>query len=443
MSRLRTLVVGLGKTGQSIAAYLKRRHQDFILYDTRAIVPEADSIAATYDVPFYLGHFPDELWDQISELILSPGVALDAPIVQAARERTLPIFGDIECLARAIHVPVIAITGTNGKSTVTSLVGEMAQVSGRRVAVAGNIGTPVLDKLVGSETYDLWVLELSSFQLELTASLKPMVSVILNVTPDHLDRHHTLEAYIHAKQQVYHAAEIQVFARADLATYPQYEAKRRVSFGLDAPEGDAWGIVNQNGQDYIAYGQTLWIATSALSLKGQHNWLNAMAAAALAYEAGIDQQSIVHVLKTFSGLAHRCEWIRNLAEVDWVDDSKGTNVGATLSAIMGMSAAIEGKIVLIAGGQGKDADFTLLRQAVRQHVRSLILIGQDAPLMAQALEGTAPCYEVASMQDAVLLARDLACTGDTVLLSPACASFDMFRDYNHRGEVFSQMVRAL
>lgn len=443
MSTSRVLVVGLGKTGQSIAAYLKRCHQDFILYDTRAVYPPAQTLAHTFNVPLYLADFPEQLWQDISEVIVSPGVPLDAAIVSAAIARKIPICGDIECFAREVKAPVIAITGTNGKSTVTSLVAEMAEVSGRRVAIAGNIGIPVLDRLADAASYDLWVLELSSFQLDLTYSLAPIAATILNVSPDHLDRHHTLDAYIHAKQQIYSAAAVQIFARIDLSTYPQCDTGRRLSFGLDAPAAHEWGILCVEGQDYFAHGQEPLMPTHQMSLKGRHNCLNALAAAALAYEAGIDKQSIIHVLQTFSGLSHRCQWIRQLAGVDWIDDSKGTNVGATLSAILGMANDIDGKIVLIAGGQGKDADFTSLRQVVREHVRALVLIGEDSAKIAQALEGAAPCYFADSMMTAVSHSQALALSGDTVLLSPACASFDMFRDYNHRGDVFSQLVQDL
>jgi UDP-N-acetylmuramoylalanine--D-glutamate ligase len=340
----------------------------------------------------------------------------------------------------------VAITGTNGKSTVTTLVGEMAKAAGFRVAVAGNIGTPVLDLLDDEHQYDLWVLELSSFQLDLTFSLSPVVATILNVTPDHLDRHHTLEAYIQAKQRVYHRAKTALFNRDDRYTTPTNQddfSQQRISFGQNSPTSGNWGLINQDNKIYLAKGNDCLLSAESLLIKGVHNWLNALASCALADAAGISIQHIIKVLKTFGGLPHRCQWVRTLDGVEWINDSKGTNVGATISAINGIGGSMQGKIVLIAGGQGKGADFHELAQPIADFVRSIVLIGEDADKMEAELAHVVPIVRASSLEGAVTIARTQAKPGDVVLLSPACASLDMFRDFNHRGDVFASSVVGL
>lgn len=440
------LVIGLGKTGHSIARYLQRRNINFSVFDTRNITKEATEFQVEFpNIPVFLSTFPEEQLAQITTIIASPGVPLETPCIVAAKARNIPVYGDIECLAREIHdKPVIAITGTNGKSTVTTLVGLMAQAHGFKVAVAGNIGTPVLDLLADEHAYDLWVLELSSFQLDLTESLRSSSATILNITPDHLDRHHSLEAYITAKKRIYCQANYVIYNREDELTKPQIEPNQiAISFGLNTPTEGEWGII-QNGKDlYLAFGSNQIIAVNELRIKGKHNWANALAACALVHHLGVSPAAMHEVLMTFSGLPHRSQWVRTLNAVDWINDSKGTNVGATQSAISGIGGAINGKIVLIAGGQGKGADFNFLRDVVAQHVRELILFGQDAALLDAALSDLAPVQRVTNIEEAVSAARDVAQSGDVVLLSPACASLDMFRDFNHRGEVFANLVEKL
>ncbi|WP_025385010.1 UDP-N-acetylmuramoyl-L-alanine--D-glutamate ligase [Legionella oakridgensis] len=440
------LVAGLGKTGYSIARYLSRRNLPFVAFDTRANLAGVDEFRNEFPgVDVFLGQFPKSLYSQLSGIISSPGVSLDEPIFQDALEMGIPVFGDIDCLAREVDAPIIAITGTNGKSTVTTLVGEMAKASGLSVAVAGNIGLPVLDILDVGVRYDLWVLELSSFQLDLTYSLAPLAATILNITPDHLDRHHTLEAYAKAKQRIYRKAEILLYNRKDQQTFPDASlgGRRLVSYGLDAPEGDHWGLINKNGINYIAHGQECLLPVDVLHIRGKHNWLNAIAACALADAAGIEPSFMTEVLQRFAGLPHRSQWVRTIDGVDWVNDSKGTNVGATISSIAGIGDSIEGRIVLIAGGQGKGADFSDLRQPVADYVRTVVLIGEDAPKIEKALSGIAPIFHASSLDDAIHVAKSHAKQGDVVLLSPACASFDMFRDFNHRGDDFIAAVNAL
>ncbi|MCC5792435.1 MAG: UDP-N-acetylmuramoyl-L-alanine--D-glutamate ligase [Legionellaceae bacterium] len=441
------LVVGLGKTGLSIARWLARQGQSFILYDTRDTLANLAEIQHLFpDTEIFLADLPDIYWPRIHNLICSPGIPDTAAILQKAQQHQIPIIGDIECLARELKAPVIAITGTNGKSTVTTLVGDMAQAAGLKVAVAGNIGTPVLDVLSKNTDYDLWVLELSSFQLARTHSLRPKVASILNISPDHLDHHGTMEQYIAAKQRIYQQAEAIVYYADDPLTSPTALAAqtRSASFSLthnSAP--DHWGIVEKEGETWLAHAGHAWFNVQELRCKGRHFWLNALAASALAQYAGIPDAAIKKVLREFKGLPHRTEWVRNRHGVDWIDDSKGTNVGATLAALQGIGAAIVGKIILLAGGVGKGADFSELAPVVEQYARAVICFGRDGPRIAESLQDTASIFAAADFNEAILLAEAQAQAGDVVLLSPACASFDMFRDFNHRGELFQERVRAL
>lgn len=448
MDKLFYLVAGLGKTGYSIAHYLKRQNRSFIAFDTRDTIEGIAQFKVDFpNVEIYFHELPSAIYSQIAAIILSPGISLDEPFLVKARSLDIPIYGDIECLAQVVQAPVVAITGTNGKSTVTTLVGEMAKQAGLKVAVAGNIGEPVLNRLNDTEQYDLWVLELSSFQLDLTYSLAPKAAVILNITPDHLDRHHTMDAYIAAKQRVYHHAEVLIHNRQDIQTYPAtmpVAGSSLVSYGLDQPVGvNDWGIIDKDGMLFLAHGDHELMPVDQLKIKGKHNWQNALAACALAHAAGVGFDPMITVLSQFSGLPHRCQWVRTLNQVDWINDSKGTNVGATESAIAGIGGAIQGKIVLIVGGMGKGADFSDLRQSMQTYVRQLILIGQDAEIIANDLKGAAPMRRANSFKEAIDIAQSAALPGDVVLLSPACASFDMFRDFNHRGEVFAELVAAL
>lgn len=448
-----TLIVGLGKTGLSIARYLHHKKLPFAVYDTREAPPAEALFRETYpDAPLYLKTYPKHLHDGVSKLICSPGVSLDSALIQEARARGLPIESDIDCLAREVDAPMVAITGTNGKSTVTAWLGEMAQAAGMKTAVAGNIGTPVLDFLLDKpDVYDVWVLELSSFQLELTSALRPVAATVLNISPDHLDRHHTLEAYRAAKHRIYRGAQVCVFNRDDVATKPEAvdldDERRVVSFGADEPGSQQnWGLRRHATHQKLclARGDALIMPVDEIGMKGRHNWMNALATCALADVLAISTDVCISVLKNFSGLPHRCQTVRVLQDVVWINDSKGTNVGATESAILGLKPAGKGKLVLIAGGQGKGGDFQALRDAVSAHVRALILIGEDAKLVDQALGDVVErVHHTDSMHEAVKQAHVCAKAGDTVLLSPACASLDMFDNFNHRGEVFTALVHAL
>jgi UDP-N-acetylmuramoylalanine--D-glutamate ligase len=438
------LVLGLGKTGHSIAAYLRRQNKAFVVFDTREEPAGLSAFRAEFPgVAIYLGELPASLCSKITEVISSPGVPLDAPCLAALMASGLPVVGDIEYFAREVKAPVIAITGTNGKSTVTSLVGEMAKAAGLSVVVAGNIGEPVLDYLDDGQHYDLFVLELSSFQLDLTSSLSPIAATILNISPDHLDRHSNYEAYIQAKHRIYRQAKRLVYNRDDALTQPQLKDGQQTSFALDKPASNDWGLLRKEGVYYLAHGDECLLSVDALRIKGQHNWQNALAACALADAVGIAKSSMLQVLQDFPGLAHRSQWVRTLDGVEWINDSKGTNIGATISALSGLGSAIQGKVILIAGGQGKGADFNALRASVADFVRVVVLMGEDADKIAKALQGYTQVLRASSLDAAIQLARGAAQAGDVVLLSPACASFDMFRDFNHRGEAFTAAVLAL
>jgi UDP-N-acetylmuramoylalanine--D-glutamate ligase len=448
MERL-SLVVGLGKTGLSIARYLKAKGEIFSVFDTRGAPPGLDAFQREFpDVSVFLKDYPEAELSDISRLICSPGVPLDIPLIQAARQRDILVEGDINCFAKEVSAPVVAITGTNGKSTVTCLLGEMAKAAGRAVCIAGNIGTPVLDCLNEAESIDLWVLELSSFQLDITHALKPLVATFLNLSDDHLDRHHDAAAYCAAKHRVYRGAEVLLFNRDDPNTYPNeaylQSAEKTLSYGKSVPKAGEWGlVVDAKDESWLAFGEQLILPVKALGIQGIHNALNAKAALALAKVVGLPMETSLKALKAFTGLPHRCQEIREIKGVKWINDSKGTNVGSTQSAIQGLAPLLKGKLILIAGGQGKGADFRVLRDALRAHVRFLVLIGEDAALLEDALGDVSDVIHADSMADAVHCASAHAQPGDAVLFSPACASFDWFRDFNHRGEVFAGLVEAL
>ena len=450
--RALTLVIGLGQTGQSVARYLQGKGEVFVMFDTRVAPPGLFAFQTAFpDVSVVLEHYPEDALDDVIRVICSPGVPSSLDVIQAARARNIPIESDMDCLVREVHAPMVAITGTNGKSTVTFLLGEMAKAAGLRVAVAGNIGIPVLDCLTASDVsdaFDVWVLEVSSFQLELTNTLSPRVAAFLNFSPDHLDRHEHEQAYLAAKQRVYRQADVCLFNRDNPETYPDANNLNRgariVNYGEGAPDTDAWGLrFDTDGECWLAFGRELILSVKALLIEGMHNALNALAALALAEELGLPRDSSLQALTTFRGLPHRCQRVRDVDGVIWINDSKGTNVGATESAIAGLAPSLEGKLVLILGGQGKGGVFEQLRDGVRTHVRALVLIGDDAALIEKALGNLVPVVHAHSMPEAVQCAQLKAKPGDAVLLSPACASFDWFDDFNQRGEVFTACVEAL
>ena len=435
-----SVVVGLGKTGASCLRYLAKRGIPVSATDTRRTPPglaELGDLANSLDLR--LGGFDLSLLDGATQVLMSPGVSLDEPIARAARDRGIDVLGDVELFARNVQAPVIGITGTNGKSTVTSLVARMAAAAGRKVLAGGNLGEPALD-LLEQPTPDLYVLELSSFQLETTYSLRLQAAVVLNVTADHLDRYPSVAAYALAKSRIFaHAATVVLNADDPLvAAMRGGTPKRTVTFSIERADAD-FTLLQSGAQTLLARrGQGL-LDVSRMKITGLHNAANALAALALGDAVGLPTAAMIDALVSFPGLPHRSEWIAEVAGVRYIDDSKGTNVGATIAAVAGMP----GPLVMIAGGEGKGQDFTPLGPAFRGKVRHAVLIGKDAPAVAAALAGVCSTEPVASMQEAVAAAARIARAGDTVLLSPACASLDMFRDYGHRGDVFAAAVREL
>jgi UDP-N-acetylmuramoylalanine--D-glutamate ligase len=436
----RAIVVGLGRTGLSCARFLRARGFDFAVTDNRAAPPEAKALAQLApDVPTRFGAFDAALLKGASQIIVSPGVSVREPFVAAAAAQGVPILGDIELFAREARAPITAITGTNGKSTVTTLVARMAQASGRRTIAGGNLGRPALD-LLEDDVPELYVLELSSFQLETTHSLRARAATVLNVTSDHMDRYASMEEYAAAKARIFERCESAVINMDDPFVRDMATGNARVlRFSLAAqPSADYY--IRTVGKDVVLMrrGERL-VNMSELRIAGLHNALNVLAALALCEALALDIQSCLGALKTFEGLPHRSQWVADIGGVRYVDDSKGTNVGATLAAVAGMP----GSLVLIAGGQGKGQDFAPLAAAFREKVRHVVLIGQDAKLVAAAIEGASTTELASDMRDAVQRAASAAQPGETVLLSPACASLDMFRDYAHRGDEFAREVRGL
>jgi len=436
-----TLVVGLGQTGLSCARFLAARGESFAVADSRMHPPGIDELRHELpEVPLFLGPFDSEVFNQAGRLLLSPGIAPQEPMVAEAVARGVELLGDIELFARHAAAPVVAITGSNGKSTVTALFGEMARAAGKRVEVGGNIGTAALE-LLERPTPELYVLELSSFQLEVTASLNCHAAVVLNVSEDHLDRHGELEHYAAIKSRIYHGDGVMVINRDDPLVAAMAEAGRRVlRFSLGEPQTeDDYGLRQREGVLWLARGETLLMPAAEMRMPGRHNLANALAALALGEACGLAMAAMLQSLREFPGLPHRCQWVAEIDGVNYYEDSKGTNVGATLAALEGMPGE---KVVLIAGGQGKGQDFSPLYEAVARRARAVVLLGEDAPRLKQALDGAARISFAADMSEAVVQAAHLARPGDSVLLSPACASFDMFSNYIERGERFVAAVKG-
>ena len=376
-------------------------------------------------------------------MVASPGLPLDLPFFLEARRRGIEIFGDIELFARAVSAPVAGITGTNGKSTVTSLLGRMAVRAGLEARVGGNLGEPALDLLAAAERAErpteLYVLELSSFQLDTTQSLDLKAAAVLNVTADHLDRYPSLEDYALSKARIFERCDTAVVNLDDPLVARMTRAGQRVLGFSVRGAGGAIYAVQQGAERWLTRRGEPLLAVGSMRLRGLHNAANALAALALGEALELPLAAMLAELQEFPGLAHRTQWVAEIAGVSYINDSKGTNVGATLAAVSGM----DGPLVLIAGGEGKNQDFTPLAAALRGKARRVVLIGRDGPRIGAALEGICPVERAGSMPEAVQAAARAARTGDTVLLSPACASLDMFRDYAERGEVFAAAVREL
>lgn len=441
------VVIGIGTTGISVVRYLLRAGFTPVVVDSRSQPPGLDAFRREFpQIAVETGPLNPETMLGASEIIASPGVALSEPALQQASEAGIPIVGDIELFARELarleeKPKLVAITGSNGKSTVTTLLGLMAEEAGVSVGVGGNIGVPVLD-LLEQALPKLFVLELSSFQLETTYSLAPDAATILNLSADHMDRYPDMAAYHRAKQRIYRNAEQLVINRADpLTRGPLAKGVREWSFGLDRPDLQQFGVDSFAGEEWLVQGRTRLMPVAEMAMVGKHNVANALATLALGHAVALPLEPMLAVLRTFNGLVHRCERVADLDDVTFVNDSKGTNVGATSAALEGLATA-ERKIVLIAGGEGKGADFAPLAKSA-DALRALVTIGADGEKIARAFGDRCPVQRAESMADAVSKAHALAHSGDYVLLSPACASFDMYRNFEERGEDFRHAVAAL
>ena len=446
----KALVLGLGDTGLSMAKWLARGGAAVRVADTRESPPRLSALKASLPaVPAACGPLREESFAGVDLIAISPGVPLAQAQVQRAIAAGTRVLGDIELFAQAVGrgARIIAVTGTNGKSTVTSLAGAMARAAGSDCEVAGNIGPAALDALMRREDSgklpSLWVLELSSFQLETTASLAADAATVLNISEDHLDRYHGIDEYARAKARIFAAGGgIQVLNRDDPRSLAMaLPGRRTVSFGLDAPRREEdWGLLERGGEPWLAQGTSALLAVRDIKIAGLHNAANALAALALCRGLDLPLAPLLRALREFKGLPHRVEPVGEGEGVRWYDDSKGTNVGSTAAALAGLAQG-GAKVVLIAGGEGKGQDFSPLKGPLARSARALVLIGRDAHLIEAAVAGAGVAVlHASSMDRAVTLAGEAARPGDAVLLSPACASFDMFRDYKHRGEVFRLAV---
>jgi UDP-N-acetylmuramoylalanine--D-glutamate ligase len=432
------LVFGLGATGLSIARYLQREKRDTIFMDTRDEPPGVDELGEFWpDADLVLG--ADKLPKNIGRIIVSPGIPDDHELLKKARKAKIEIVSDIDLFVRETKKSFVAVTGSNGKSTVTTLLYHMGRADGRNILAGGNLGEPVLDLLAADEP-ELFVLELSSFQLQRTDKLPAEVAVLLNVSPDHLDWHASEDEYRQAKYRIFREAQSAVINRLDPEAAAAAEhIDHVVSFGLDEPEEGQYGIRSEDDEVYLARGDTLLIAVEDIRLVGRHNQANALAALAAGELCGFEMSAMLQVLGEFPGLPHRMQFVARKGAVNYINDSKATNVAAAVASI----DSIEGTVVLVAGGEGKGGDFAALAAALEGKLRAAVLIGTDAEAIADAIDTVMPVYFARDMDDAVCQAASYAESDDTVLLAPACASFDQFENYGARGDAFAAAVGAL
>jgi UDP-N-acetylmuramoylalanine--D-glutamate ligase len=431
------IVVGLGVTGVSVARYLSALGFDFVIADNRE---QPSGLTQLHDelgnIKVITGAFDTHVLNNASHLIVSPGISLAEKAIAEAIHNGAQAIGDIDLFACSVDTPIVAITGSNGKSTVTTMLGEMAQAAGKKVGVGGNLGVPALDLL--EQPAELYILELSSFQLERTHLLNASAATVLNVTADHLDRHANLADYADQKQQVFLGGGTMVINIDDpiVAAMPE-KSRNTLTFSI-RQKADFWIGQSQNN-DWLMHDEKPLLPLSGLPLEGSHNAANALAAMALGTAIGLDEQAMCKALKAFKGLVHRMQRVAEIRGVTWVNDSKATNIGACVAALQGY----EHKVILLAGGDAKGADMTDLVATVKAKAKSVVLMGKDAGLIEQALNGCVPIYKAANMQEAVSIAASLAVAGDSVLLSPACASLDQYKSYQERGDKFTEAVLGL
>ena len=438
------VVAGLGISGVSAVNFLHEQGYRVAVTDSRSVPPGCDQIPNEVKTSF--GQFDQALLLSAEEIIISPGLDPQLPEIQAAIAEGIPVVSEIQILRRATNKPIVAITGSNAKSTVTTLIGLMAEAAGKKVAVGGNLGRPALD--LTHDDPELYILELSSFQLETTSNLEAEVAVVLNMSEDHLDRHGDMMGYHTAKHRIFQGVKKVVYNRDDSLTRPLVpDATPMQSFGLNAPDMNQFGVLrDDNGTMWLARGRERLLKSTDMYIQGTHNIANALACLALGEAIGLPLEHMLETLKTFKGLEHRCEFVKEVQGVRYYNDSKGTNIGATLAALDGLGAAIavqSGKVAIILGGQGKGQDFTALRESLRQYAKVAVLIGEDAAVIEQAVAGTTTLLHAQSLAQAVALCQQQTQAQDVVLLSPACASFDMFSGYPERGHQFVALVNEL
>jgi UDP-N-acetylmuramoylalanine--D-glutamate ligase len=437
-----TVIVGLGLTGLSCARYLAGKDVRMAITDSREIPPQLRTLQQELpDIPLFLGNINMDLLSAAGQLVVSPGVSIHESPVWDAIASGIPVVSDIELFCQHVTAPIVAITGSNGKSTVTTLLAQMAGCTGLEIRAGGNLGTPALD-LIGEMEPDLYVLELSSFQLEMVHSLNAKAAVVLNISADHLDRYPSIDDYVVAKQRIYAGNGTMVINGDDKFVSGMLDPNRKIKkFTLNEPEGDEFGLKVINNNKWLVHGDEKLISESELQIHGEHNLANALAALALGSAIDIPMLSMLDSLREFSGLPHRCQWVGQFNSVDWYNDSKGTNVGACITSVNGLGG--DNNVVLIAGGEGKDADFSELSKIAKEKLSAAVLMGVDAPKIEHVLSNIVPVYRADDLAMAVRTAANIARPGDVVLLSPACASFDMFEDYKERGNAFMAEVNKL
>lgn len=439
-----TIVIGLGETGFSVARYLTKQNIAFSMFDTRTHPPLLSAFKRDFPkVSVRLKTLAESELAHVAQIIVSPGVDIHQDTIKdVIVENSCECIGDIELFSRSTKKPIVAITGSNGKSTVTSLFNEMAKASGVCSYAGGNLSPPALD-LLSHHDAELFVLELSSFQLESITSLQPEASVVLNVSPDHLDRHGNVANYAGVKEHIYSKAKFSIVNRDDEYVSRMKYSGEVISFGLTRPKEGEFGVIADNGDLSIAFGDQCLLPVDELALSGESGILNSLAALALGYALKLPMQSMLKKLKSFNGLPHRLALVADKNGVSWFDDSKGTNIGATISSLR----SLEKNIILIAGGIFKGGDLIHLKEAVTKHAKHVILFGQDASVLKQGLEDALSndlhIEIVSSMNEAVEVAHKIAVIGDQVLLSPACASFDMYENYIERGCDFEKCVKGI
>ena len=436
------VIVGLGKTGLSCFRYLSNQGLNVAITDSREEPPELLELRAEFEsASVYLGQINEQVLLASDQIILSPGVSLDDKSIKLSIENNIPVFGDIELFCQKAQAPIIAVSGSNGKSTVTTIVAEMTRLAGLKTYVGGNIGIPALD-LLSDSTPDLYVLELSSFQLETTYSLNAHASVVLNVSPDHMDRYSSLKDYANTKKRIYSGQGLMVLNKDEEYIHSIMDSKRdTIYFSLDAPEGENFGLINHNNEVWLSQGNEKIINKNQLKIKGEHNISNALAAMALAGAVNVPTNIMADVLKNFTGLEHRCQLVREIDNVSWYNDSKATNVGACIASITGLCEL--GNIILIAGGDSKGADLSGLNPIVKKYIKRVFLFGIDANKLADVMGSDVDKEFVNNMNEAVKGASKIADPDDIVLLAPACSSLDMYKNYQQRGDAFISAIDAL